>query len=105
MCRRGQRVEAAPRYSSGRVWASCVSTSNRSQGFPPWFLLADYASSSRGPGEVLQRLSEIQGEESFTSINTKDDTNRMSVCGVGSGYGWSVQDGPRWHDTSSSGRR
>src|SRR4051812_3577024 len=25
----------------------------------------------------------------------------MAVCSLGSGYGWSIQDGPRWHDTSS----
>src|SRR4051812_49978590 len=105
MCRRVQCVGAAPRYSSGRMWASCVSTSNRSQGFPPWFLLADCASSNRGPGEVLQRLPEIQGEESSTSVSIEDDTNCMAVCGLGSGYGWSVQDGPRWHDTSSAGHR
>src|SRR3954468_6620421 len=29
----------------------------------------------------------------------------MAVCSLGSGYGWSIQDGPRWYDTSSGGHR
>src|SRR4051812_18821949 len=105
MRRRGQRIAATPRNSSGRVWASCISSSNCSQGFSSWVLLADCASSGQGLGKILQRLSEIQGKESSTGISVEDYPNCMAVCSLGSGYGWSIQDGPRWYDTSSGGHR
>src|SRR4051812_43304274 len=68
-----------------------VGNDNRSQGIPPWFLLADCASRSRASSQVLQRLPAIQGEESPPSVENQNNPNNMLICGMGAGHGWTIQ--------------
>src|SRR4051812_7478203 len=83
--------------------SSCVIKGNRQQSFPSWVLLAGFSRGSRALGEVLQRLSDVQGKKSSTSISTENNPNRMAVCSMGTGHGWSFQESKKWHDTSSGG--
>src|SRR4051812_26490386 len=87
------------------MWTPCINNNNRSQGIPPWFLLADCASRNGASGEALQRLSAIQSKESPSSVSTQDNPNNMVVCSMGAGHGWAIQDGQRRLDPSPSRSR
>src|ERR1041384_73576 len=48
-------------------------------------------------------MSKIQSQEPHASISTQDHTDHMAIRGMGTGYGRTIQDSQRWHDTSVSG--
>src|ERR1043165_1370166 len=103
MRRRGQRSRAPQGHTSRRMRSSCIVKGNCQQSFPSWVLLADCSRGSRALGEVLQRLSNVQGKESSTGFSTENNPNSMAVCSMGTGHGWSVQESKKWHDTSFGG--
>lgn len=69
------------------------------QGIPPWVLLADCPGRGQRASSEVSRVSEVPLQATPAGFCTQDHSHSLALCCLGSGYGRTIQDGPRWHDS------